>query len=190
MSRDRALAEARAIRRAISSGSLEELNSSTAASLLLIDLSAERCAGPQGQFLWRRAIAHLSDLTSTYLSSSELEGIWQSVVASPCYRAVAGEHRTWADLFVAVSRRDAREIVTIGTRLLESPAPLSTDERAYLTTLIAAADVGLGQPAEAANLLQAKVSLIGEPGRFSLPLQELMAMTRSSTTEAPRLTSR
>jgi hypothetical protein len=90
---------------------------------------------------------------------------------------------------VAVSRRDAREIVAIGTRLLESPAPLSADERAYLTTLIAAAEVGLGQPAGAANLLEAKVTLIGDPGRFSLPLQELMAMTRSSKTDPPRLTA-
>jgi spermidine synthase len=188
-SRDRALAQARAIGRAISSGSLEELDLSTAASLLPIDLSAQRCAGPQGQLLWRRSIAHLSDLTSTYLSSSELEGVWQRVVASPCYREVAGEHRSWADLFAAVSRRDAREIVTIGTQLLESPEPRSTDERAYLMTLTAAADVGLGQPAKAADLLQAKLSSIGDPGRYSLPLQELMAMTRSSITDSPRLTA-
>jgi spermidine synthase len=145
--RDRALAEARAIRRAISSGSLEELNSGTAASLMLIELSARRCASPQGQLLWRKTVEHLSDLTATYLSSSELEQLWQSVVSSPCYQ-VAGEHRTWADLFAAASRRDAREIVTSGTRLLESPTPLSKDELAYLTTLVAAADVGLGQPAQ------------------------------------------
>jgi hypothetical protein len=33
------------------------------------------------------------------------------------------------------------------------------------------------------------LSSIGDPGRYSLPLQELMAMTRSSITDSPRLTA-
>ena len=182
--RDGAVRRALAIRRAIASGNLDGLEPATAATLLLIELSAQRCADPEGQLLWRRAVLHVSDLTAAYLSSSELQGIWQSITSSACYQTIAGEHRTWADLAVAVSRRDAREMVKLGLRLLNSQSPRSPDELAYLTTVTATAYVSLGRLDQAASLLKARQSQLDQPGQWALPLQELMAVARWSADKA------
>jgi spermidine synthase len=181
---DTAVREALAIRRAVASGNLAELNTGNAASLLLIDMSSQRCSDPRGQVLWRTAVLRLSQRTAAYLGSSELEALSQIVTNSPCYRAVAGEHRTWADLAVAISRRDAPEIAKLGSQLLESHSLRSADEQAYLLTVTAAANVRLGQLDQAGKLIRTRVRQLGSLGEYALPLQELLAMSRSSAGRA------
>ncbi len=181
--RDGWVKQALAIRQAISAGHLGELSQTNAASLLLIDMSAQKCADPQARRLWMKAAWQISDLTAPYLSPAELAVIWQSVMSSPCYREVSGEHRTWADLFAAISRRDAPEMVRLGTQLLEPHLSRTGDELAYLTTSTAAAYVRLGNVAQAGALVDRQVPRIQRAGEYALPLKELLALSRAPQTE-------
>jgi spermidine synthase len=177
---DQAVREALEIRRAVAGGSLGDLSEGDAASLMVIEMSAQRCADPDAHILWTRAVLHLSERTAAYLGSSDFEAIWKTVTNSPCYKDVAGDHRTWADLGLAISRRDAGEIVKLGSRLLESHAPRKQNELAYVMTATAAAYARLGQLDQAGNLIKTYVSHLSQPGRYALPLQELLAMANSS----------
>ena len=59
------------------------------------------------------------------------------------------------DLFAAIARRDAAGIVRLGNGLLTSVSALSDGDLAYLTTVIAAAYVNLGDTVQAHALLVA-----------------------------------
>jgi len=100
------------------------------------------------------------------------------VVSSPCYRDMPGEHRVWADLFSALARRNAPEIVKLGTELLAANPAASPDELAYLTTVTALAQVRMGEFAQAGSLLQAQRRRFDSAGQFELPLRELAAITQ------------
>jgi spermidine synthase len=184
--RGAAVREARKIRDAVAVNNLTELNPGAAASLLLIEMTASRCADPEAQILWRHAVLQLSGLTAAYLPPADLEVIWQSVTSSACYRTGAGEHKTWADLAVAISRRDAQAIVKLGSQLLDSHSARSDDESALLTTVTAAAHVRLSQFDEAVKLLNARVGELHDPGQWTLALRELMVVAQSANNGATR----
>jgi len=74
------------IRRAVSSGSLDNLDPQSAAYVAHLDTSAERCAAQDAQDAWTTAVRNISDYTAAYLTAGELEEIWSKVLSSPCYR--------------------------------------------------------------------------------------------------------
>jgi hypothetical protein len=84
-------------------------------------------------------------------------------------------------LWAAIARRDSPVIAGLGTTLLAPPAADSDSERAYLTTVTAAADVSMGEDARAQSLLEAEWSRFDHSGQFAFPLRELRALTRNST---------
>ena len=175
--RDRLVRRALEIRRAVAIDSRFDLDPYSAAYLVQIDTSAERCATPEGRSTWKSAVRNISDETAAYLNPTELEELWKKVMSSPCYRDVPGEHRTWADLLAAVAQRDAPQIVKFGTALLAAH-PSGADDSAYLTTIIAAALLRMGQTTQARNLLQAQGAL-RNAGQFDLALRDLRALTRA-----------
>jgi spermidine synthase len=181
LARDLQIRRAIAIRDAISKGRLSGLDSSAAAWLVVTHMSAEECADIEGRGLWTRAAWQLSEATAPYLSPSEQGPIWQSVVRTPCYRATAGEQETWADLFGAVGRRDAMEIVRLTGRLLQQDGSRTNDERAYLTTLGAAASVGLGQLGDARALLAVELPRIAQSPEYRVPLGELITRVQQDS---------
>jgi spermidine synthase len=176
LARDLQVRRALAIRRALSSGRLDDLDALSAVTLLLIRTSEERCAAPQVQNTWKTAAANIGAMTATYLNPSELADVWSTVRSTPCYRDASGEHRTWADLLAAVAARNAAQILTQGTRLLERPAALSTDELTYLTTVMASAYLGVGQVPQARALLAAQWNRLDHAGELSFSLRELLAL--------------
>ncbi len=177
--RDRLVRRALEIRRAVASGSLDNLDPLSATYLWRIDTSHDGCAANSTQTAWKTAVRSISDDTAAYLTSAELEGIWNKVMSSTCYRDAAGDHKTWADLLAAVSHRNAAQIVKFGTVLLGSPPSNSQDDLAYLTTVIAAAHVRMGEIAQARRLLQAQWPRLSHTGEFDLALRDLLALTRS-----------
>ena len=177
--RDRLVRRALEIRRAVSSESLDNLDPLSATYLWRIDTNRNGCAANSAQSAWKDAVRNISDETAAYLTPAELDGIWNKVMSSACYRDVAGEHKTWADLLAAVSHRNAPEIVRFGTELLGSHPSDSEDDLAYLTTVIAAAQVRMGAIAQARSLLQAQWPRLNHPGQFDLALRDLAALTRS-----------
>jgi spermidine synthase len=184
MFRDRLVRRALDIRTAVTSGSLDNLDPASATYLSRIDMSQERCAAGGAQDTWKVAVRNISDYTTAYLSPVELSEIWTKVLSSPCYRAVPGEHTTWADLLAAVSQRDAPQIVKFGTLLLGQPAGNSAEELAYLTTVTAAAYVRMGEPEQARNLLQAQSHRFNQAGQFEFALRELVALTQPTGSAA------
>jgi len=176
LARDLQVRRALAIRRALSNGRLDDLDTVSAATLLLIRTSDERCANPQVQDTWKTAARNIGAMTATYLNPSELADVWSSIRSTPCYRDASGGHRAWADLLAAVAARDAAQIVTQGTRLLERPAALSTDELTYLTTVTASAYLGVGQVPQARALLVAQWNRLDHAGELSFSLRELLAL--------------
>jgi len=115
-------------------------------------------------------------MTATYLNPSELADVWSGIRSTPCYRDASGEHRAWADLLATVAARNAAEIVTQGTRLLERPSSLSRDELTYLTTVMASAYLRMGEMPQARSLLAAQWDRLDHAGELSLPLRELRAL--------------
>jgi hypothetical protein len=176
LARDLQVRRALAIRRALSSGRLGDLDAMSAVTLLLIRTNEGRCADPQVQNTWKTAAGTVGAMTATYLNPSELADIWSSIRSTPCYRDASGEHKTWADLLAAVAARNAAEIVTQGTRLLARPAALSTEDLTYLTTVTASAYLRVGQQPQALALLAAQWNRLDHAGELSLSLSELLAL--------------
>ena len=177
--RDRLVRRALEIRRAMSSGSLDNLDPQSAAYVAHIDTSAERCVAQDAQDTWTTAVRNISDYTAAYLSAGELEEIWNKVLSSPCYRKVDEEQRSWADLLTAIARRNAPDIVKFGTVLLGRHSANSPDDLAYLTTVIAAANVRMGNIEQARNILQTQWERLNHAGQFDFALRELSALTRA-----------
>jgi hypothetical protein len=163
----------------MSSGSLDNLDPQSAAYVAHIDTSAERCAAQDAQDTWTTAVRNISDYTAAYLSAGELEEIWNKVLSSPCYRKVDEEQRSWADLLTAIARRNAPDIVKFGTVLLGRHSANSPDDLAYLTTVIAAANVRMGNIEQARNILQTQWERLNHAGQFDFALRELSALTRA-----------
>jgi hypothetical protein len=181
--RDRLVQRALEIRRAVSSGSLDNLDPLSARYLWLVDTSRERCAAVRAQNEWQNAVRKISDDTAAYLNPAELEAIWNKIRSSPCYREVTAEHRAWAELLAAIAQRNAPEIVKLGTELLGPDRSNSESDLAYLTTVSAAALIRAGEIAQARSLLQTQWPRFDHAGQFDLALRELLALTRSAGTE-------
>jgi spermidine synthase len=188
--RDSMVRRALEIRRAVASDSLNTLDPMSATYLSRIDMSRERCAGKEGQLAWKTAIRNVSDETAPYLNADELQQIWSKVKASPCYQDVAGRNTLWADLFAAISQRDAPQIAKLGTAILDAHALSSDEERAYLTTVTAAAYVRTGEIAQARSLLQMQLRQINKAGQYELALRELVALAQPARAAKIAQTSR
>jgi len=180
LNRDAQVRRALAIRRALSGGRLDDLEPVVARTLLVISTNVERCADPKVQAAWKSAAHSIGTLTASYLSPSELADVWSSIKSTPCYRAADGEHKAWADLLAAVAARDAAEIVSQGTRMLERPSDLSSNDVTYLTTAMASAYLGQGQSAQARSLLSAQWTHLDHGGDLSLALRELLTLALSA----------
>jgi spermidine synthase len=176
LNRDLQVRRALAIRRALSSGRLGDLGAEATVALLLIRTISETCADPQVQNTWKTAVRKVGAMTATYLNPSELADVWSGIRSTPCYRDASGEHRAWADLLAAVAARNAAEIVTQGTRLLERPSSLSRDDLTYLTTVMASAYLRMGEMPQARTLLAAQWDRLDHAGELSLSLRELQAL--------------
>jgi len=135
-------------------------------------------ADPAVQNAWRRAAGNISTMTANYLSPAELAGVWQTIRATPCYRNANGLHRLWADFLAAVAARDATQIVTLGSALQQA-APLSQDERTYVTTMMATAYLREGMAPQARGLLETQWGRLDHAGEFGFALRDLSALVRS-----------
>jgi predicted membrane-bound spermidine synthase len=184
--RDRLVQRALDIRRALLSGRSDDLDPATARYLWLLGTAADLCAEAPARTAWEDAVRNISDDTAAYLNSAELEGIWNEVESSPCYRDAAGTHKEWVDLWAAVARRDAPAIVGLGTRLLEPQSGDSDSELAYLTTVTAAADVRMGNDDRAQTLLRDEWGRFDHTGQFDFPLRELRALTQTDGADSKR----
>jgi hypothetical protein len=179
--RDRLVRRALEIRNAVATDSLNTLDPQSAAYLWRIYMSGDACAAKTAQSAWVDALRNISDYTSAYLNPAELEELWNKVMAGRCYRAMADEHKTWADLLAAVARRNAPQIVKFGTELLASHSSNADGDLAYLTTITAAAQIRMGEVAQARSLLQAQWRRFKHAGQFDLALRELLALTQSAS---------
>jgi spermidine synthase len=178
--RDRLVQRALDVRSAVSSGNRFNLDPLSALYLSQIDLDVGRCASQAARDAWKHALVAISDETAAFLNPAELQGIWDKVRTSSCYRDSSGEHKQWADLLAAVAQRDAPQISKLGSGLLGSASEKSNEERAMLTTVTAAALVGTGDNAQARELLQGQWNRFDHAGTFDLALRELQALTQSA----------
>jgi len=182
--RDHLVLRALKIRRAVSTGSLDELDPASARFLWLIGTSREQCSTKLAQNAWQNAVRNVSDDTAAYLNPAELEEIWNQIRSSPCYLEATGERKAWTNLFAAIAQRDLPGIVKLGNDLLGAHASNSDNDIAYLTTVTAAAYVGMGEIAQARLLLQEQWRRFNHAGQFELALRELQALTRSAGSDA------
>jgi spermidine synthase len=176
--RDLQVRRAMAIRRSLSGGQSDDLDDAATVTLLLIRASGDECAQPRVQKTWGTAVRKVSEMTAPYLNPSELADIWSYIKSTPCYRGAGGETKAWTDLLAAVSARNFSEIVMLGSRLLESPSSPSKDDLTYLTTVMAAAYIRMGEVPQARSLLMAQSSKLDWGGQFLLPLRILFALAR------------
>lgn len=183
MRRDNLVRRALAIRSAVSTGKLDGLDARNTADLLIIDSSRERCADAGTQAAWNLAVRQVSDATSAFLAPAELGDLWGKITASACYRSANGDERLWPDLLAAGARRDAAEIQKIGSQLLNGKS-LSDEERGYVTTIVGAADLRLGQMDGAHKLLEIQWRQLGHPGIYDFALSNLLVLTDARSSNA------
>jgi hypothetical protein len=176
--RDHLVQRALDIRRALLSGNRDDLDPLTAQSLGLIGSAGDLCALPPARSAWQDAVRNISDETAAYLTPVELQSVWNRVDSSPCYRSATGTDKAWVDLWAAIARRDEPAIAGLGAGLLAPQSAGSSSELAYLTTVTAAADVGMGQSDRAQALLRAQWGRFDHAGQFDFALRELRAMTQ------------
>jgi hypothetical protein len=176
LQRDKNVRRALAIRRALTSGKLDDLNASTAAWLRLAVTSGEACTDLAGQNAWTASIQAVSSMTASYLSPTELADVWSRIKETPCYREATSDQRGWADLLAAVAARDTGEIVRLGARLLRQPGGLDKDDLNYLTTVVATALLRRGEAQHARALLAAVWNQLDHSGQLSFSLKELLAL--------------
>jgi hypothetical protein len=179
--RDNLVQKARAIRSAMLDGYPTSPDMASANDLMLIDSGRDRCADAGIQNAWIMAVQNISDFTATYLTPTELEGIWNKVKSSPCYQSVTTEQKTRVELLAAISRRDAPNIAKFGTDLLGRQASNSGADLAYLSTVTAAAYIRMGQIAPAHNLLEEHWDKIDHSGPYRLSLFSLRAQSGGAT---------
>jgi hypothetical protein len=182
--RDTWVHRALAIRRALSSGGLDDLDTVSAVNVLLLRTSAAQCVDPKVQNAWKTAARTVGAMTASYLNRAELAELWTSVRSMPCYRDASGPHKAWVDLLAAVAARDAREIAARGMQLLEASSSLSRDERTYLTSASASAYLRLGEVPQASELLTKQWDQLDHGGELALSLNELRALAQGSENPA------
>jgi spermidine synthase len=179
MSADVLSRQAVLVRDAVVSGKLERLSQPQSIEVTVIHAPAKQCADIGVQRAWRDAVKSIAVRTTPYLSGSELEPMWNSIAATPCYHSPAEIQKLWADMLAAVSRRDAAAIVSNGTLLLQQPDPTLAADGEYLVTAMAAAQLQLGDLEGA----RAVLSII-PPGQrqdtYSLPLRQLTALAQQT----------
>jgi len=177
--RDSSVRTALAIRRAVLDGVLQGLDPSISSYAMLIDTNREGCTDTATQNAWKMAVRNISDRTAAYLSAAELQGIWNKITSSACYRAAAEEEKTWVDLFAAIALRNSSDIVRLGSSLLGSPARISEEDLAYLTTVTAAAYIRMDRIAQAHGLLlQEQSKKLDRSDSYWFPLADLSALTQ------------
>jgi hypothetical protein len=162
-------------------GNPTSLDTASANELMLIDSSQDRCADAGMQNAWMMAVQNISDFTATFLTPTELEGIWNKITSSPCYHSATAEQKTRVDLLAAISRRDAPNIVKFGTDLLGRQASNSGADPTYLSTVTAAAYIHMGQIAQAHGLLEEQWKKLDHSGPYRLSLLSLRAQSGSAT---------
>jgi spermidine synthase len=177
--RDRRVWRALAIRRALSNGRLDNLDAAAVRDVLLIRTNAQECRDSQVRATWQRAAEGIGASTTAYLAPPELADVWGNIKSTPCYRDASGTHKVWADLLAAVAARDTTDIVTLGKRLLQAPSSLARDELAYLTSVVAAAYLRMGEASEARGVLTARWSELDHAGQLALPLDALLALAQA-----------
>jgi predicted membrane-bound spermidine synthase len=185
--RDQAVRRSLYIRRAITEGTLTQLDAMTVNALMVLDANASQCASPEGRTAWLSSIRFVSDTTAPYLTATELAPMWAKIASSPCYRDVSSENRLWADLYRAVAARDAPAVVRVGTALLQGSPSRSKDEFTYLTTAIALADVRTGDLKAANSVLLSQWNQLDHNEPYGIPLSELLVF---SSAPAARLAGR
>ena len=179
LARDAFVRTALSIRHAVLDGSLKDLDPASASHLMVIDASRDRCTDTDARNAWEIAARNISDLTAAYLTPKELEGIWNWITSTPCYRTATAEQKAWVDLFVAISNRNAPDIVRLGTILLGQHVSNSEADLAYLTTVTAAAYIRMGQVAQARSLLKEQMRRTHQMGLYEFALVDLMALTQA-----------
>jgi hypothetical protein len=184
VARDTLVRRALAVRRALVSGRLDELDPLSVINVLLLRASAPQCADASVQNAWKTAARNIGIMTTAYLRPADLADLWSTVRSTPCYREVSGPHKAWADLMAAVAARDAPEIATRAAQLLEASAAASRDERTYLTSVLATAYLRLGQMAQARALLAAQWERLDHGGELGLSLRELQALAQTGANPA------
>jgi spermidine synthase len=181
--RDYWVRRAIAIHRAVLDGALKNLEAPIASTVMLIDTDRDRCTDEGAQNAWKMAARSISNLTAAFLSSAELDAMWNRIMASPCYRAATPERKMWVDLFAAIARRNSSDIVKLGNDLLESSANKSNDDLAYLTTITAAAYIQMDQVSQANNVLREQSKKLDRSESYWFPLASLLALTQTSAKE-------
>jgi hypothetical protein len=182
--RDRHVLRALEISRAVTSGSLDDLDPVSARYLWLVGTDRAACAAAPARAAWADAVRNLSDETAAYLNSAELEPLWTSILSSPCYGEAGAEQQAWVNLFAAVAHRDAAGVVRLGNGLLARAAAHSDADLAYLIAVTAAACVNLGDNAQARALLAARYPGLHHAAPFDLALRELRALSTAEVDAA------
>jgi hypothetical protein len=167
-----------AVRDAVISGKLELLDPAIAIEVAALRAAREQCADKGVQLAWKAAAREVADYTTPLLGADDLKLMWREISATPCYAALEAPEKLWPDFLAAVAQRDAATIAQLGPALLAQKHRTRADDRDYVVTALAAAQVGMGN-------IEATRELFGsstfEPGpAYQLPLRQLRAIVAAA----------
>ena len=167
------------VRDAIVGGQVASIEPATALNVLALRASAQQCLDPGVQKAWFAAVRGVAELTTPYLTATELQPMWQGIIAGPCYRAADEPHRVWVDLVAAIALRDASGIVQAGQLVLARQQHFTPTELTFVVAAVAAAQIHVGDLRQAAQLLERTWTALDHSQSYSLPLRQLLTIAQT-----------
>ncbi len=121
----------------------------------------------------------LAEAVNPHVPPAAATEMWEWIARSPCAKRLTPEDRRWIDLFQAIGRRDAGDMVKTGRAALEvARGPSVAAENAVI-----AAAIGLvcqGEPKEADALLSVSVRKFFRRDARETELRYLLGLTNAS----------
>ena len=152
--------EALAIRAALASGDLSLLSPDLAKNVLTIKTPASSCAQPGVALAWFQSVAATGTQTTPFLSADDLQPVWQSIEASPCFASASPADRIRLDFFKSVALRDRGRIISLGLALLAEKDSLPMAARAEVLLAVSASMLGENRSGDSIKLLEDNLALI------------------------------
>lgn len=182
--RDTLVAQAVALRDAIETSHYDKLAPESARALLTLSVSEQACSAPGVRRTWLSSAFYVARRTSSSLSVSELQNIWENIARSPCASLLEGPDRQMFALLRAVGARDAARIAEIGKDLFESKYSFAEPGQMQFALLATAtAAVVTGQPDLALEVIREHGDPRTQSAAMTLGLQWLVSMALEQSDE-------
>ncbi len=100
--------------------------------LEVVKLRLLECRSAREEDVWLHSLWRLAEILNPMLPPEQAGVVWQKIMRTPCYAALARYQQQWIELFRAVALRDAVRMAEISGRMLANSTEINIESREYL----------------------------------------------------------